>query len=112
MKEAEKIKKILHEGDRVIALHEKGKEYTSLTFLLSDGETLWAYRDFNENYKKGDYTIEELDEYYTLNYANGEFGFVVCSETLRMTGLEWNGMVNGELIAVNRKGKMVVKEFL
>jgi predicted glutamine amidotransferase len=83
-----------------------------LTFLLSDGETLWAYRDFNENYKRGDYTLKELEEYYTLNYAKGGFGFVVCSETLRMAELEWKGMVNGELIAVNRKGKMLVNEFL
>lgn len=41
MKEAEKIKKVLHEGELVIALHERGKEFTSPLFakFLEDHST-------------------------------------------------------------------------
>ena len=64
-------------------------KYTSLTCLLTDGYTIWAYRDYRER-----------EEYYTLYYMKGE-GFVLfCSEPLCKG--EWTLMKRGEFITVSR----------
>lgn len=59
--------------------------YTSLTCLLTDGSTLWAYRDF-----------QEREDYYTLYYLKTKDSVLFCSEPI-ITG-EWVLLRNGELV--------------
>jgi predicted glutamine amidotransferase len=65
--------------------------YSSLTFLLSNGERLIGYRDFTEE-----------ENYYTLHYAKIGKSFIFCSEPL--PGFEWKSLGNGELLIVNKHG--------
>lgn len=71
--------------------------YSSLTFLLSNGERLIGYRDFTEE-----------EGYYTLYYAKTDRSFLLCSETL--PGFEWAPLRNGELMIVNKHGMEVIPE--
>ncbi|MBU7016387.1 MAG: class II glutamine amidotransferase [Theionarchaea archaeon] len=68
-------------------LHFRNYNYTSLTCLLTDGHTVWAYRDYRER-----------EEYYTLYYLKGENFILFCSEPI-CTG-EWTLMKKGELVTV------------
>ena len=61
--------------------------YTSLTCLLTDGHTLWAYRDFRER-----------EDYYTLYYLKREDFIIFCSEPI-FPG-KWVLMGNCELATV------------
>jgi predicted glutamine amidotransferase len=62
-------------------------KYTSLTCLLTDGNTIWAYRDFRER-----------ENYYTLYYLKTEDFVLFCSEPV--TREDWVLLRNHELIAV------------
>ncbi|MBN1384797.1 MAG: class II glutamine amidotransferase [Elusimicrobia bacterium] len=63
--------------------------FTSLTFILSNGEYLIAYRDFCRE-----------DDYYTLYYYHQNDRFLVCSE--KLPGFEWKKIKNGEIIVVDK----------
>jgi glutamine amidotransferase len=66
--------------------------YTSLTFLLSNGNYLVGYRDCAKN-----------DDRYTLYYSPGDnMAFMFCSEEI--PGFEWTAMQNGELLVVDKIG--------
>lgn len=65
--------------------------YSSLTFLLSNGERLIGYRDYTED-----------EDYYTLYCAKTEKSFIFCSEPL--PGFEWKALENKELILINKHG--------
>jgi predicted glutamine amidotransferase len=62
--------------------------YTSITFLLSNGRTIYGYRDATANI-----------EYYTLFYAKTSGGLYVTQETF--FDAPWTEVDNGSLLVVN-----------
>ena len=64
--------------------------YSSMTFLLSDGLTLYAYRD-----------CADSPDYYTMYYTRTNDAFVVCQE--RIFESQWKELGNGQLLAIDRK---------
>jgi predicted glutamine amidotransferase len=81
------FKKILETSLKNAVQHFWDFTYTSLTCLLTDGATVWAYRDCTE--KK---------DYYTLYYLQTEMFVLFCSEPL-IKG-EWVLLKNRELVTV------------
>ena len=79
----------------VLDLREKCN-YTSLTFLISNGDYLIGYRDF----------LEE-DEYYTLNYSRVPGHVIFCSE--KLAGFNWNEMKNNEIVIASKHGDFIHK---
>lgn len=63
-------------------------KYTSLTCLLTDGHTIWGYRDYTEK-----------EDYYTLYYTKKESYVLFCSEPI-IAG-EWVLVGNRELVTVS-----------
>ncbi len=75
-----------------------GKKYTSLTFLLSDGESLYAYRDY---YKQD-------ADYYSLKYAFMEDSTLIFSQE-ETWNLDWNIISNRSLIIAGREPRIKEK---
>lgn len=72
-------------------------DYSSLTFLLSDGKSLYGYRDCTAH-----------DDYYTLYFrrpGKDEGGGVVVSQekVVLPQGARWEEVPNGRLLRVNAK---------
>ena len=71
---------------------EKGRTYSSLTFMLSDGESLYVLRDFTEE-----------ENYYTMYYFELPSGAVFCQE--KISSASWKPLGNRKLAIVNREGE-------
>jgi hypothetical protein len=71
---------------------EKGGTYSSLTFMLSDGESLYVLRDFTEE-----------ENYYTMYYFELPSGAVFCQE--KISSASWKPLGNRKLAIVNREGE-------
>jgi predicted glutamine amidotransferase len=70
--------------------------YTSITFLLSNGKDLYAYRDCARN-----------EGYYTLYYAELAGAYVVAQE--KFFEADWKELENGKLLIIeNRKPPSVI----
>ncbi len=69
---------------------KKKFKYTSLTFLLTDGKTLYAYRDCDPQY----------DDYYTLHTALADGSRIFSSEPLAKIP-SWKALKNAELLSFN-----------
>ena len=63
-------------------------KYTSLTCILTDGHTIWAYRDYTEK-----------EDYYTLYYLKTRGYILFCSEPI-IPGA-WTLLKNGELVTAS-----------
>jgi predicted glutamine amidotransferase len=63
--------------------------FSSLTFLLTNGKTLWAYRDYGNKRLDPGETVEEREKYYTLYAARVGPSSVVCSEPLTTLTKNW-----------------------
>lgn len=75
-----------------VSFIQENNDYTSLTFLLTNGKYLIAYRDYNENSDKAG----QFAGYYTL-YLSRADGFVaVCSEPIG--NLNFRPLQNKELL--------------
>jgi predicted glutamine amidotransferase len=81
---------ILREPDR------KGRTYSSLTFMLSDGESLYVLRDFTEE-----------EDYYTMYYFESPSGVVFCQE--RIWSAPWKPLGNRKLAIVNKDGRIRIE---
>jgi len=75
---------------------EKGT-YSSLTFMLSDGESAYILRDF---------TSEKNSDYYTMFYLELEGAAIFCQEKI-LDG-SWKPLANKELATVNRAGTVTL----
>ncbi len=99
------LEHVAHETDVTTALAELLKNtreklvYSSLTFLLSDGKSLWAYRDFGDKRLEKGETVQEREKYYTLYTAKLEHGTIVCSEPLEAVAKSWKPMAQRTLLA-------------
>jgi predicted glutamine amidotransferase len=72
---------------RVRTVHETFP-YTSMTFILSNGKELYAYRDCTKNY-----------DYYGMYYAKLANAIVICQE--KFFDADWNALGNGELLHID-----------
>ncbi len=70
----------------------EGLDYTSLTFIMSDGPFLYAYRHFSRN-----------ENYYTLYRAMARGSVFISSEAF-YPGLKWEPFDNRELVRFGFKG--------
>jgi predicted glutamine amidotransferase len=71
--------------------------YSSLTFVLSDGETLWAYRDIGDKALEKGESVEERFKYYTLFWTLVNQTPVVCSEPLPGVSPHWEEIQDKQL---------------
>jgi len=76
----------------------EGRTYSSLTFMLSDGESVYVLRD---------YEADEDRDYYTMFYCNVSGGVIFCQE--RIWNASWKSLENKQLALVNRDGTIVLK---
>ena len=79
--------------------------YTSLNFIFTDGNTVWALREVNEDneiVKK----LDMCDSYYTLYYSSDDSGGVniICSEPMPVPDLKWNLIANHTLVIIGTAG--------
>ncbi|OGR95824.1 MAG: hypothetical protein A2902_01940 [Elusimicrobia bacterium RIFCSPLOWO2_01_FULL_64_13] len=68
-----------------------GFRYSSLTFLLTDGKSLYAYRELDLEYS----------DYYTLYLARSGGSWLAASEPLRIAGLEWEPVAPGSFLKLD-----------
>lgn len=66
-------------------------KFSSLTFLLTDGKTVYVYRESGER---------RFDDYYTLYTADLDGGRLVSSQPLQIAGARWEPVSNESLIAL------------
>lgn len=71
--------------------------YSSLTFLMSNGKSLWAYREFGDkNLEKGE-SLDDRDGYFSLVWTFVDNTFIVSSEPLPELGHLWKALPNQTL---------------
>lgn len=70
--------------EKAIARLKKDFKYSSLTFLLSNGRQLFAYRDCDPQY----------EDYYTLYAAESAQGKIVSSEPIGEISTRWTQLPN------------------
>lgn len=76
---------------KAAAYVRKHFKYTSLTFLLTNGKKLYAYRDCDPKYQ----------DYYTLYTAQVNGAKIVSSEPLPSLSRDWTSLRNGELLRLD-----------
>jgi len=84
------------------ALLKKAREqlvYSALDFLMSDGQTLWAYREFGDKRLNPGETLAEREKYYALYFAILGSAAVVCSEPLEAVAKTWTPIPQRTLMA-------------
>jgi predicted glutamine amidotransferase len=77
--------------------------YTSLTFLLTNGHVLVAYRDVG----RPEETPKESARYYTLYALLRDDTCIVCSEPLPYCGQPWRALDDGELLIASREARVL-----
>jgi len=72
------------------------KKYKALNFILTDGNNMFAYRDFMES--------EVSSDLITLNYCKTENEVIVCSEplTVHLPEKEWEDLKNKQMLIVDK----------
>ncbi len=73
-----------------LARIKKDFKYSSLTFLLTNGRKVYAYRDCDP----------QFDDYYTLYTSRTPDGQFVCSEPLPALSRIWESVPNGTLVTL------------
>jgi predicted glutamine amidotransferase len=80
-----------------VDLVRKSYRYSSLAFLLSDGESVYAYRDYTGN----------DGEYYAMYYTHTPNGLVIAQE--RFFDSNWRELENGNLLISDRQGNIDIE---
>lgn len=114
IQEIEKFKNTINGIKSALEIIYKGKDYTGLNFILSDGNTLYAYRDAFSNksyyslyFLKRDHTKSEPFEYLSEKTKQmlisksllGEKTVLVCSE--KLTEEKWEEIPLKTLLIVS-----------
>jgi predicted glutamine amidotransferase len=84
------------------ALLKKSREtlvFSSLNFLMSDGQTLWAYRDFGDKRLEKGETPADREKHYTLYTAASGKNALVCSDPLKTIAKKWTSIEQRTLAA-------------
>lgn len=63
--------------------------FSALNFVMTDGKSLWAYRDYGDKHLELGETVEERRKYYTLYATRVDRSAVVCSEPLNSISKFW-----------------------
>ena len=74
--------------------------FSSLTFLLTDGKTFWAYREVGDKNLGPGESAPDREAYYTLHFARVGDSFVVCSEILAGLSNEWRAIGQKSLAVI------------
>lgn len=80
---------------QVKLVHERYPDSSSITFLLSDGTELYAYRDYRE--------YRDYGKYYTMYHATVDGVTVVSQE--RFFEADWHEVGNRQLLRVSASGQ-------
>ena len=73
------------------------RTYTSITFILSNGKTLWVLRDFNDS---------SDEEYYTMHCLQSADCILFCQE--KITPGDWESLDNGSMAIVDQDRKLEI----
>lgn len=80
--------------------------YSSICFLLSDGHSLWAYRDYRATLRPGETEPPEhwgaFETYYTLYHS--ERGSAVSSQPIAALASDWKLIPNQRLLCLSPDG--------
>ena len=79
----------------------KGRTYSSITFMLSDGNSLWVLRDFNDR---------RDEEYYTMHYLQSHDCILFCQEQI-IPG-NWKSLDNKSMAIVDSERNLEIIERL
>ena len=71
---------------------KKNFKYSSLTFLMSDGEQLFSYRDFDPQFK----------DYYTLYHTQIQNAQIISSEPISIPNTQWQPLENLDLFITSK----------
>jgi predicted glutamine amidotransferase len=72
--------------------------FSSLAFLLSDGKTLWAYKEAGDkNLNAGD-SVEDRKKNYALHFLKRDHDTIICSEPLTPLGSGWKEIEQRQLL--------------
>jgi predicted glutamine amidotransferase len=74
---------------------ERDRTYSSLTFVLSDGDNVYVMRDFES---------DEDRDYYTMFYRDSAGAVIFCQEEI--WDWQWKSLGNKQLATVNRAGTL------
>ncbi len=94
----------IEEGVRRTVETTRGLRYSSLTFLLTDGRVLVAYRDVGQ---PDGATLKESRRYYTLYALFRADMCIVCSEPMSFCGQSWKQLDDGELLIVSKEAQLL-----
>ena len=79
----------------------KGRTYTSITFILSDGNSLWVLRDHND---------DRDEDYYTMHYLHSADCILFCQQKI-IPG-NWKSIENKRMAIVDRENELDIVECL
>ena len=79
----------------------KGRTYTSITFILSDGNSLWVLRDYSDS---------SDEKYYTMRYLESADSILFCQEKI-ITG-NWKSLDNKSMAIVDPERNLEIVECL
>jgi len=79
----------------------KGRTYTSITFILSDGNSLWVLRDYND---------DRDEDYYTMHYLHSADCILFCQQKI-IPG-NWKSIENKRMAIVDRENELDIVECL
>jgi glutamine amidotransferase len=85
------------------ALLKKAREtlvFTSLNFLMSDGQTLWAYREFGDKRLGKGETLEDREKTFTLYTGASAKHAIVSSDPLQAVAKKWQPVGQRTLVAL------------
>lgn len=75
----------------------KGKTYTSITFILSDGNSLWVLRDYND---------DRDEDYYTMHYLHSANCILFCQQ--KIVPGNWKSMDNKSMTVVDAENNLKI----
>lgn len=81
--------------EKAIETFKKQFKYRALNFILTDGENIWAYRDFDNASEEA--RQMGLAEYYSLYIGKSRDKVIVSSEIIEIKDLVWVAIGNEEL---------------
>ena len=98
----EQVHAVAEPSAALAALLKQSREmlvFSALNFLMSDGQTLWVYRDAGDKRLDKGETLQDRLDYYTLYTAPISQATLVCSEPLIKLSKEWQPIESRTLLA-------------
>jgi predicted glutamine amidotransferase len=96
LKEVKQLRKIIVDNP-----DSNGRTYTSITFILSDGNSLWVLRDYND---------DRDEDYYTMHYLHSADFTLFCQQKI-IPG-NWKSIENRRMAVVDRENELEIVQCL